>query len=145
MLKNQPTQIFDDSGWLVDWRLVDWLRKIAFWYFLSNSFFGIFQDFCSGSFLSFQIFVRAILSVHFGVLKIFFPNFADFIFEHEPNQPCSNRATKRPSKNSSMISSCAARFSPLGAPAWVHSFGGSPQLHQVVWKYVLNHTNSRGS
>ena len=40
-----------------------------------------------------------------------------------------------------MISSCAARFSPLGAPG----LQVSPQLHQVVSKYAVNHTNSVGS
>lgn len=108
----------DDSGWLVDWRLVDWLSEnsildifcpILFYKHVSGFLFGIvfvFSDLRPG-----HVFGS-------GVWRFFSLTFQTS-FLNTGQSACSNRATKRPSKNSSMISSCAARFSPLGAPAWV--------------------------
>ena len=94
---NQLTQIFDG-------------------YVLSKSL-KHFQASCWGSFLSFQIFSRPSFRFVSGLWRRVQGLFRLNCWTRS-NQPCSNRATKRPSKNSSMISSCAARFSPLGAPAW---------------------------
>ena len=107
----------------VDWLIEDWLiglkKKKHLGYFLSKSFIlASFRIFVRDRFCLFRSLSRPSCRFVSGLWRLF-KDFSDFIFEHGPNQPCSNRATKRPSKNSSMISSCAARFSPLGAPAWV--------------------------